>query len=191
MAEYRTEHDSMGDVQVPAQAYYGAQTQRAVDNFPISGWQLPSQLIHAMGLVKYACGVANRDLGKLTGSGKKTLDDAQVEAMLAAAREVAEGKLDNEFPIDVFQTGSGTSSNMNVNEVISNRAIERLDGDTRRMCGLLMHESIAETARQLGLTRAEARTRIARIRKLLTDAGLEVYMNEETAKNNTDGVSNK
>lgn len=69
--------------------------------------------------------------------------------------------------------------------------MESLEGDTRRMCGLLMHESIAETACQLGLTRAEARTRIARIRKLLTDAGLEVYMKEETAKNNTDGVSNK
>ena len=129
MSEFRTEHDSMGDVQVPAQAYYGAQTQRAVDNFPISGWPLPPDLIHGMGLVKYAAGVANRDLGKLTGSGKKPLEDVQVDAMLAACREVAEGKLDNEFPVDVFQTGSGTSSNMNVNEVISNRAIELLEGD--------------------------------------------------------------
>jgi len=129
MSELRTERDSMGEVQVPANAYYGAQTQRAVENFPISGWQLPPDLIHALGLVKYACGVANRDLGKLTGTGKKTIDDAQVKAMLAACREVAEGKLDGEFPIDVFQTGSGTSSNMNVNEVISNRAIEIAGGN--------------------------------------------------------------
>ena len=129
MTEFRTEHDSMGDVQVPAQAYYGAQTQRAVDNFPISGWPLPTDLIHAMGLVKFAAAIANRDVGKLTGSGKNPLTDEQVEAMLAACRDVAAGKFDGEFPVDVFQTGSGTSSNMNVNEVISNRAIEILDGD--------------------------------------------------------------
>lgn len=125
----RTEKDSMGTVKVPAEAYYGAQTQRAVENFPVSGWRLPSALIHAMGLVKLACGVANRDLGKLTGTGKNPLSDEQVAAMLSACREVADGKLDREFPIDVFQTGSGTSSNMNVNEVISNRAIELMGGD--------------------------------------------------------------
>lgn len=129
MSAMRTERDSMGDVQVPAQAYYGAQTQRAVENFPVSGWPLAPGLIHAMGLVKYACGVANRDLGKLTNTGKNRLDDAQVESMLAACREVSEGKLDDEFPVDVFQTGSGTSSNMNVNEVIANRAIEIHGGD--------------------------------------------------------------
>jgi len=129
MSEYRTEHDSMGDVQVPADAYYGAQTQRAVDNFPISGWTLPAALVHALGLVKYSSATANRDLGKLTGSGKNPISDKQVEALLAACREVADGKLDGEFPIDVFQTGSGTSSNMNVNEVISNRAIEISGGD--------------------------------------------------------------
>ncbi len=126
--EFRVEHDSMGDVRVPAGAYYGAQTQRAVENFPISGWPLPTDLIHALGLVKFAAGVANRDLGKLTG-GKNPLTAAQVDAMLAAAREVADGKLDDQFPIDVFQTGSGTSSNMNANEVIANRAIELTGGD--------------------------------------------------------------
>ena len=119
----------MGEVQVPAQAYYGAQTQRAVENFPVSGWPLSPMLIRSMGLVKLACAVANRDLGKLTGSGKNPLDDDQVDALLSACREVFEGRFDGEFPIDVFQTGSGTSSNMNVNEVISNRAIEILDGD--------------------------------------------------------------
>jgi len=129
MPDYRIEHDSMGEVRVPAGAYYGAQTQRAVENFPISGWPLPPALIHAIGLVKYACAVANRDLGKLTGSGKSPLDNDQVEALLAACRDVAEGKLDAEFPVDVFQTGSGTSSNMNANEVIANRAVERAGGD--------------------------------------------------------------
>ncbi len=129
MSEMRIEKDSMGDVQVPAKAYYGAQTQRAVENFPVSGWELPPSLIHAMGLVKYACAVANLDLGKLTGSGKNPLNQQQVDALLAACREVVEGKFDGEFPIDVFQTGSGTSSNMNVNEVIANRAIEMLGGD--------------------------------------------------------------
>ncbi|HUE70192.1 MAG TPA: class II fumarate hydratase [Pirellulaceae bacterium] len=129
MPEFRTEHDSMGDVPVPAQAYYGAQTQRAVENFPISTWPLPPALIHAMGLVKLACATANRDLGKLEETGKNRLDGARVDALLKACREVAEGKLDGEFPIDVFQTGSGTSSNMNANEVIANRAIELAGGN--------------------------------------------------------------
>lgn len=128
-SKFRTEHDSMGDVQVPADAYYGAQTQRAVENFPVSGWTLPPALIHAMGRVKRACAIANRDLGKLTGTGKNPLTDAQVEAMLAATQDVIDGKLDDQFPVDVFQTGSGTSSNMNVNEVIANRAIEIEGGD--------------------------------------------------------------
>jgi fumarate hydratase, class II len=132
MSDYRTERDSMGEVRVPAAAYYGAQTQRAVENFPISGWELPPALIRAMGLVKYACGVANRDLGKLTASGKNPLDTVQVEAMLEACREVANGQFDGQFPVDVFQTGSGTSSNMNCNEVIANRAIELLGEDRFR-----------------------------------------------------------
>jgi fumarate hydratase class II len=129
MSEFRTERDSMGDVKVPAKAYYSAQTQRAVENFPVSGWPLHPDLIHALGLVKLACGKANHDLGKLTSTGKNRLTEEQVKAMLQAAREVAAGKHDAEFPIDVFQTGSGTSSNMNANEVIANRAIELLGGD--------------------------------------------------------------
>lgn len=129
MTEFRTEHDSMGDVRVPKHAYYGAQTQRAVENFPVSGWPLPTPLIRALGLIKHAAAIANRDLGKLTGSGKNPLNEKQVEALLKASREVYEGRFDAEFPIDVFQTGSGTSSNMNANEVISNRAIEMLGGD--------------------------------------------------------------
>ncbi len=129
MSDYRVEHDSMGDVKVPARAYYGAQTQRAVENFPISGTPLPSELIHALGLVKWAAGVANRDLGKLANTGKNRLNDKQIEALLAAAREVAEGKFDNQFPVDVYQTGSGTSSNMNANEVIGSRAAELMGGN--------------------------------------------------------------
>jgi fumarate hydratase class II len=129
MSDFRIERDSMGEVRVPAQAYYGAQTQRAVENFPISGWPLPKPLVRALGLVKHAAAIANRDLGKLTGSGKNPLNAKQVEALLAACHEVAEGRLDGEFPVDVFQTGSGTSSNMNANEVIANRAIEISGGD--------------------------------------------------------------
>ena len=95
MTEFRTERDSMGDVQVPAQAYYGAQTQRAVDNFPVSGWRLPTELVHALGRVKLAAAVANRDLGKLTGSGKNPLTDDRVETLLASCQEVIDGKLDD------------------------------------------------------------------------------------------------
>jgi fumarate hydratase, class II len=125
----RVERDSMGEVRVPANAYYGAQTQRAVENFPISGWRLPPSLIEAMALTKLACATANHELGKLTGSGKRPLNDDDVNALLAACREVAAGQHADQFPIDVFQTGSGTSSNMNVNEVIANRAIELIGKD--------------------------------------------------------------
>jgi len=129
MSDFRVERDSMGEVRLPAKAYYGAQTQRAVENFPISGQPLPAELIHAIGLVKWAAATANRDLGLLTGSGKQPLDAKQVDALLQAAREVFEGRFDDQFPIDVYQTGSGTSSNMNANEVIANRATELLGGD--------------------------------------------------------------
>ena len=129
MPDTRTERDSMGPVEVPANAYYAAQTQRAVDNFHISGRPLPPALVRAMGLVKYACGVANRDLGKLTGTGKNPLSDDAVTALLDACREVADGKLADQFPVDIYQTGSGTSSNMNVNEVLAARATEIAGGD--------------------------------------------------------------
>jgi fumarate hydratase class II len=120
MSEFRVEKDSMGEVKVPAQAYYGAQTQRAVENFPISGQPLPKSLIRALGTVKAAAAIANRDLGKLKSEA--------AEAIIRSAREVAAGKFDDQFPVDVYQTGSGTSSNMNANEVISNRAIELTGG---------------------------------------------------------------
>ena len=124
----RIEHDTMGEVSLPHDAYYGSQTQRAVNNFPISGKPIAPDLIHALGLVKKVAAKVNFELGKFDKIASP-LKREEVDAIIAAATEVAEGKLDKEFPIDVFQTGSGTSSNMNTNEVISNRAIEILGGD--------------------------------------------------------------
>ncbi len=116
----RLERDSMGEVRVPADALYGAQTQRAVENFPISDRRFPREFIRAMGLIKLSAARTNMDLGLL----EKRIGIAIAQA----AGEVAEGKLDDHFVLDVFQTGSGTSTNMNVNEVISNRAIQILGG---------------------------------------------------------------
>jgi fumarate hydratase class II len=112
--DYRIEHDSMGEVQVPRDALWRAQTQRAVENFPISGTPIEPRLIHAIGHVKAAAAVTNGELGVLTPE--------QADAIAAAAGEVAAGSHDAAFPIDVFQTGSGTSSNMNANEVIATLA---------------------------------------------------------------------
>ena len=117
---YRTETDSMGKMQVPDRAYWGAQTQRAVENFPISGYRFPRPFIRAMGMIKQAAALTNRDL--------KRLDTKLAKAIVQAAQEVVDGKLDDQFVVDIFQTGSGTSSNMNANEVISNRANEILGG---------------------------------------------------------------
>ena len=114
MSNFRTERDSMGELQVPSHALYGAQTQRAVDNFPISGLTMPRQFIRALGLIKSAAAQANSDLGFL----KK----GHAKAIRKAAAQVADGEFDAQFPIDVFQTGSGTSSNMNANEVIAHLA---------------------------------------------------------------------
>lgn len=125
---YRTEHDSMGEVQIPADVYYGAQTQRAIDNFPISGQPIPKALIHALGIVKKACARANKSLDVFS-TLKNKITDQQYDAIVTACQEVADGKFDDQFPIDIYQTGSGTSSNMNANEVIANRAIELSGGD--------------------------------------------------------------
>ena len=121
MPKTRQEKDSMGTMEVPASAYYGASTQRAVENFPISGQPIPPALVKALGLIKASAAVVNHDKG--------TLDDEQFRAVTQAAEEVADGRLDEHFVVDVFQTGSGTSSNMNANEVIANRAIELLGGE--------------------------------------------------------------
>src|SRR6266550_8935187 len=129
MAETRIERDSMGEMTVPANAYYGAQTARAVENFPISGLRFPRQFIRALGQVKLCSAKVNHALGLLPAK--------QANVIIPAAREVADGRLDGEFVVDVFQTGSGTSTNMNANEVIANRAVELLGG--RRGDKALVH----------------------------------------------------
>src|SRR5215218_214161 len=111
--QFRTEKDSMGEMKVPADAYYGAQTGRAVENFPISDLRFNRRFIAAMGLIKSAAAEVNHKLG--------LLDDKKKSLIQRSAQEVIEGKLDSQFVVDIFQTGSGTSSNMNANEVIASR----------------------------------------------------------------------
>ncbi|MBN7755580.1 class II fumarate hydratase [Nitratireductor aquimarinus] len=121
MSKTRTETDTFGPLEVAADRYWGAQTQRSLGNFKIGTEKMPMPLVHALGIVKQAAAEANIENGKL--------DPKLGEAMVQAAREVVEGKLDDHFPLSVWQTGSGTQSNMNTNEVISNRAIEILGGE--------------------------------------------------------------
>src|SRR5262245_1052864 len=116
----RLETDSLGPVEVPVSAFWGAQTQRALENFPVSGLRLPRRLIRALGLVKKAAAEVNKESG--------LLEAPIADAIMTAAWEVADGRLDSHFAVDVFQTGSGTSSNMNANEVIANRAIQLVGG---------------------------------------------------------------
>jgi len=121
MTTTRVESDSFGEIEVPAEHYWGAQTERSFRNFKIGGEKQPLALIHALGIVKKAAAITNRNFGKL--------DAKSADAIIAAADEVINGQLDGNFPLVVWQTGSGTQSNMNVNEVISNRAIEMLGGE--------------------------------------------------------------
>jgi fumarate hydratase class II len=116
MADFRSERDSMGEMQVPSDAHYGASTARALENFPISDLRFQRRFIAAIGLIKWACAQANLQLG--------LLDDRRRQLIQQAAQEVIEGKLDRDFVVDIFQTGSGTSTNMNANEVIASRANE-------------------------------------------------------------------
>lgn len=118
--ETRIEKDSMGEMTVPASAYWGASTQRAVENFPISGYRFGRRFVRAMGLIKQAAAKVNSDLGKL--------DRKLADMIVTAAEQVIDGRLDEHFVLDIYQTGSGTSTNMNANEVISNRAIELAGG---------------------------------------------------------------
>ncbi len=118
--KFREEKDSMGNVKVPADAYYGSQTQRAVDNFPISDLRFQATFIHALALIKYGAAQVNQKLG--------LLDTGLAEAISEASREVMAGKHDSQFVVDIFQTGSGTSTNMNMNEVVASRANEILTG---------------------------------------------------------------
>lgn len=121
--DYRIEQDSMGELQVPADALWGAQTQRAVQNFPVSGITMPREFIRALGLIKAAAAMANLELG--------LLEEKKAAAIINASNTMASGEIDDHFPVDVFQTGSGTSSNMNANEVIARLASEE--------CGLEVH----------------------------------------------------
>ena len=116
----RTEVDSFGPLEVPSNRYWGAQTQRSLLNFPIGWERQPVALVRALGVIKKACAVINKNNGKL--------DPQCADAIIEAAEEVIDGKLDDNFPLVVWQTGSGTQSNMNANEVIANRAIEILGG---------------------------------------------------------------
>ncbi len=116
----RTETDSFGPLEVPSDKYWGAQTQRSIHNFPIGWERQPIAIVRALGVIKKACAQANQELGKL--------DEARAEAIIDAATEVISGQLDDNFPLVVWQTGSGTQSNMNANEVIANRAIEIMGG---------------------------------------------------------------
>jgi fumarate hydratase, class II len=118
---HRVERDSMGEVEVPRDALFGAQTRRALDNFPISDLRKPRRFVEALGAIKLEAAVVNHELG--------LLDEEEKDAIVEAAKEVVDGRLDRAFVLDVFQTGSGTSTNMNANEVISNRAIQILGGD--------------------------------------------------------------
>jgi fumarate hydratase class II len=118
--EYRIEKDSMDSVKVPREAYYGAQTQRAVGNFPISGWRFQREMIDALGLIKFASAKTNFNLGLLEGRLARAIEKASAEVM--------QGRWDDQFVVDIYQTGSGTSTNMNANEVIANRANEILRG---------------------------------------------------------------
>lgn len=120
MSLTRTETDSFGPLEVPAEKYWGAQTQRSILNFPIGWEKQPVSIVRALGVIKQACAQANLELGKL--------DEERANAIIQAASEVVEGKFDDNFPLVVWQTGSGTQSNMNANEVIANRAIEILGG---------------------------------------------------------------
>src|ERR671917_2759258 len=118
---HRVERDSMGEVQVPRDALFGAQPRRALDNFPISGIRFPRRFIEALGAIKLEAANVNHELGGL--------DEDLKNAIVEAAEEVVEGTLDNQFVLDIFQTGSGTSTNMNANEVISNRAVQIIGGE--------------------------------------------------------------
>src|SRR5210317_345153 len=121
MTQTRTESDSFGPLEVPTDRYWGAQTQRSLMNFPIGWEKQPVAIVRALGVIKRACAEANKASGKLPAN--------LADAMITAAQEVIDGKLDDHFPLVVWQTGSGTQSNMNANEVISNRAIEMMGGE--------------------------------------------------------------
>ena len=120
MVDFRLEKDSLGEIKVPKNAYWGAQTQRAVENFPISGIRFPEVFIRSLGYIKLACAKVNGE--------SRLLDKNLSHAIIRACEEIIAGRFNDQFPLDIFQTGSGTSTNMNANEVIATRANEMLTG---------------------------------------------------------------
>jgi len=169
MSSHRTERDSFGEIQVPAERLWGAQTQRSLQHFRISGERMPAELIRALARVKKACAQANRVLG--------ALDARKADAIIAAADEVLAGKHDGEFPLVVWQTGSGTQTNMNMNEVLANRASELLGGE--RGEGRLVHPNddvnrgqssndVFPTAMHVAAVEALERSLVPALRKLRT-----------------------
>lgn len=160
MSSFRIEKDSMGEVQVPADAWYGSQTQRAKDNFPISDLRFPRRFIEALALVKKSAAIANNSMGEL--------DDTKMQAICDAADKVITGELDDQFILDIFQTGSGTSSNMNANEVISNVATVALGG----VCGQKIvhpndHVNMAQSSNDVIPTAMHVSARVALEKELL------------------------
>ena len=122
--DYRIEKDTMGEIKVPNERYWGAQTERSLENFKIGTEKMPKELIRAFALLKRSLAMVNQKL--------KKLDDTKAEAIVQACDEILAGKFDSEFPLAIWQTGSGTQTNMNLNEVIANRATEILGGDFRK-----------------------------------------------------------
>ncbi|HZX80214.1 MAG TPA: lyase family protein, partial [Lysobacter sp.] len=153
-AQVRIEHDSMGELQVPADALWGAQTQRAIENFPISGRPMPRGFIEALGLIKASAAEVN---GRL-----KLLDEVVAKAVIEAGQRVADGEFDAHFPIDVFQTGSGTSSNMNANEVIA-----RLASNSRRRVHPNDHVNLGQSSNDVIPTAIRVSATVACARDLL------------------------
>lgn len=158
---FRTERDSMGELNVPSEAMWGAQTQRAVENFPVSGRRMPEGFIRALGLIKEAAASVNRDLG--------LLGDREARAIIEAARVVASCEVVDQFPVDVFQTGSGTSSNMNANEVIAHLAGVRFEVDVHPNDHVNMGQSsndVVPSAIQVAATEAAGNKLVPALRHL-------------------------
>lgn len=171
----RLEKDSMGEMQVPAEALYGASTQRAVINFPISGHRLPEPFIRSLGLVKFACAKANEELG--------LLPEKQARLIQQAAREIADGKLAAHFPLDVFQTGSATSTNMNANEVIANRA-SQLAGEpvaSRRPAHPNDHVNLSQSSNDIIPTALHVSVAVALHTRLAPALGALIHALEQKA----------
>ncbi len=160
MADFRIEKDSMGDVQVPAEAFYGAQTQRAKENFPISDLRFSRRFIEALAIIKQACAKANRDLGLLEADKADLID--------RVTQPIVEGKLDEHFVLDIFQTGSGTSTNMNANEVIANLAAKELgQGFGSKALHPNDHVNMSQSSNDVIPTAMHVAARVALERELL------------------------